>query len=65
MGEVLMRDETPRRIWDQHEDILKAVIAGDAAKAEELARQHITRTAGVLLARMTKQRERSAVPAQS
>ncbi|MDU3133135.1 MAG: FCD domain-containing protein [Bradyrhizobium sp.] len=52
-------------MWDQHEDILKAVIAGDAAKAEELARQHITRTAGVLLARMTKQRERSAVPAQS
>ncbi|UFZ08356.1 GntR family transcriptional regulator [Bradyrhizobium ontarionense] len=65
MGEVLMRDETPRRIWDQHEEILQAVIAGDAQRAELLARQHITRTAGVLLARMTKQRERSAVPAQT
>jgi hypothetical protein len=24
-----MRDETPRRIWDQHAEILDAVILGD------------------------------------
>ncbi|CAL75581.1 putative transcriptional regulatory protein, GntR family [Bradyrhizobium sp. ORS 278] len=65
MGEVLMRDETPRRIWDQHEDILNAVIAGDAQRAEDLARQHITRTATVLLARLSKQRDRVPVATPS
>lgn len=52
MGEVLMRDETPRRIWDQHEDILNAVISGDGPKAEEHARLHITKTASVYIARL-------------
>jgi DNA-binding GntR family transcriptional regulator len=56
MGEVLMREETPRRIWDQHEEILQAVIQGDAQKAEELAQRHITRTASVFMARLTRQR---------
>jgi DNA-binding GntR family transcriptional regulator len=56
MAEVLMRDETPRRIWDQHENILDAVIGGDARKAEELARGHITKTANVFIARLAKQR---------
>jgi DNA-binding GntR family transcriptional regulator len=57
MGEVLVRDETPRRIWDQHEEILDAVIRGDASKAEELARLHITNTASVFLTRLAKTRE--------
>jgi DNA-binding GntR family transcriptional regulator len=56
MAEVLMRDETPRRIWDQHEDILKYVIRGDGAKAEELARSHITNTAEVLVPRLEAQK---------
>jgi DNA-binding GntR family transcriptional regulator len=56
MGEVLMRDETPRRIWDQHQEILDAVIRGDASKAEKLARLHISRTAAVFVARLEKQR---------
>jgi len=56
MGEVLRRDETPRRIWDQHEEILDAVIRGDSLKAEELARLHITKTAGVFIARLEQQR---------
>ena len=42
MGEVLMRDERPRDIWDQHEAMLDAVTAGDGATAEALTRQHIT-----------------------
>jgi len=57
MGEVLMRDETPRRIWDQHEEILDAVIRGDGPRAEELARVHITKTASVYIARLAKPRE--------
>jgi len=52
MGEVLMRDETPRDIWDQHEALLKAVMAGDGAAAEALARQHITLAADFMINRL-------------
>ncbi len=37
MGEVLIKDETPRDIWDQHAAILAAIADGDAARAEKLA----------------------------
>lgn len=52
MGEVLVKDETPRKIWDQHEAILQAVVRGNGAKAEELARIHITKAATVFIARL-------------
>ena len=52
MGEVLMRDETPRDIWDQHEALLKAVMAGDGEAAEALARQHITQAADFMIQRL-------------
>lgn len=52
MGEVLTRDETPRRIWDQHEAILQAVVRGNADKAEALAQAHIARAGGVFVARL-------------
>lgn len=52
MGEVLMRDELPRDIWDQHEAMLNAVTAGDGAAAEALARQHITQAAAVMISRL-------------
>lgn len=52
MGEVLMRDETPRDIWDQHEALLEAVMAGDVLKAETLARQHITQAADFMIKRL-------------
>lgn len=42
MGEVLTHDEQPRDIWDQHEAILDAIVRGDGARAETLARKHIT-----------------------
>jgi DNA-binding GntR family transcriptional regulator len=52
MGEVLMRDELPRDIWDQHEAMLDAVMAGDGAAAEALARRHITQAAAVMIGRL-------------
>ena len=52
MGEVLMKDETPRDIWDQHADILQAVARGDVALAESLARSHITQAADFMVTRL-------------
>jgi DNA-binding GntR family transcriptional regulator len=52
MGQVLMRDETPRRIWDQHERMLEAVIAADGDEAERLAREHILESADFMIARL-------------
>jgi DNA-binding GntR family transcriptional regulator len=52
MGEVLMRDEKPRDIWDQHEAILKAVAQGDGDRAEALVRQHLTQASGFMVARL-------------
>jgi len=49
MGEVLLRDEKPRDIWDQHAASLQAVAAGDADRAEGMARQHITQAAGFMV----------------
>jgi DNA-binding GntR family transcriptional regulator len=52
MGEVLIKDETPRDIWDQHAAILDAVARGDATQAEVLARSHITQAADFMVARL-------------
>ena len=52
MGEVLTRDEKPRNIWDQHEAILKAIMAGDADLADTLVRTHLTQAAGFMTARL-------------
>ena len=52
MGEVLLRDETPRDIWDQHAQILDAICNRDAERAESLVRQHITQAAGFMVSRM-------------
>ncbi len=52
MGEVLMLDDTPRRIWDEHKMILDAVVAGDAQAAEQLGKRHILDAADVFIARL-------------
>ena len=57
MGEVLMRDETPRRIWDQHEAILQAVIRGNPDKAEELGRAHIAKAASIYISRLERKKQ--------
>ncbi len=41
MGAVLMIGTAPVEIWTQHEATMQAVIDGDVAEAERLARHHI------------------------
>jgi DNA-binding GntR family transcriptional regulator len=52
MGEVLIKDETPRDIWDQHAAILTAVADGDKVRAEKLARSHISEAARFMVTRL-------------
>ena len=59
MGEVLMRDDKPRDIWDQHEALLQAVIAGDGPHAEQLARQHILDAAQFMIRRLQTEEARA------
>ena len=66
MGEVLTRDEKPHDIWNQHGEILQAIIEGSGARAETLARAHITQAAGFMVARLRGQpadRARNRPPA--
>ena len=53
MGEVLMRDEKPRDIWDQHESLLQSIISGDGETAETHAREHILAAADFIIARIS------------
>lgn len=57
MGEVLLREDKPRDIWDQHEALLDAVAAGKSAQAERLARQHITEAADFMIERLQADRQ--------
>ena len=52
MGEVLMQGEKPRDIWNQHQEMLEAIAAGAAEKAESIARQHILQAADFMVARL-------------
>lgn len=61
MGEVLIRDEKPRDIWNQHAEILDAIAQGDGERAEALARAHITQAAGFMVARLRGQVAERAV----
>jgi DNA-binding GntR family transcriptional regulator len=53
MGEVLMLDEKPRDIWDQHEALLAAIIRGDGEAAEAHAREHILAAADFIIERIS------------
>lgn len=55
MGEVLMRDDKPRDIWDQHEALLHAVTQGDGVRAEALARAHILDAADFMITRLQQE----------
>lgn len=63
MGEVLLHGETPAEIWDQHEAILDAVIAGDAQEAERLAREHISHASQTLTERLAERAHEDMNPA--
>ncbi|WP_374485156.1 GntR family transcriptional regulator [Zoogloea sp.] len=52
MGEVLMRDEQPRNIWDQHDTMLQAISTGDGETAEALGRRHISEAADFMIQRL-------------
>ncbi|MFZ9138271.1 MAG: GntR family transcriptional regulator, partial [Hylemonella sp.] len=56
MGEVLMRDDKPRDIWDQHEAMLQAVIQADGPQAEKLARHHILEAADFMIQQLRAER---------
>ncbi len=60
MGEVLMSDEKPRDIWDQHEAILKAIAKGDSERAETLVRSHLTQAASFMVERLRRKEESPA-----
>lgn len=57
MGEVLIHDEKPRDIWNQHEALLNAVAAGEADLAEQLARQHVLQAAEVMITSLAAGKE--------
>jgi DNA-binding GntR family transcriptional regulator len=52
MGQVLVRDEKPRDIWDQHARILDAIAEGDGKRAEARARSHITQASSFMVERL-------------
>jgi DNA-binding GntR family transcriptional regulator len=53
MGTYLQRVDAPEGIWDEHADILAAVAAGDAERAEQLARRHAEASALKVRAALT------------
>lgn len=53
MGTYLQRVEAPESIWDEHTEILAAVVAGDADRAERLARRHAEESALKVRAALT------------
>jgi DNA-binding GntR family transcriptional regulator len=60
MGEVLRDDvQMPQTILGEHVAILDAVIAGKAAEAESLSRDHISRAARIFVPRLEAQKAAS------
>ena len=52
MGEVLIRDDKPRDVWEQHQELLETVVKGQAAQAERLAKKHILDAADFMIERL-------------
>jgi DNA-binding GntR family transcriptional regulator len=59
MGEVLVRDQKPRDIWDQHAAILEAIAEGNIEEAERLARQHLTQASNFMVSRLRQRTQDS------
>jgi len=52
MGEVLLQDQSPRDIWDQHEAILQAITEGQAEQAARLAHEHLMQASRFMVSRL-------------
>ena len=52
MGEVLIRDDKPNDVWEQHQELLEVVANGQAAQAERLAKKHILDAADFMIKRL-------------
>ena len=52
MGEVLIRDDKPRDVWEQHQELLETVVKGQATQAEHLAKKHILDAADFMIERL-------------
>jgi DNA-binding GntR family transcriptional regulator len=52
MGEVLIRDDKPNDVWEQHQELLEVVVRGQAAQAERLAKKHILDAADFMIERL-------------
>jgi DNA-binding GntR family transcriptional regulator len=63
MGDRLRETPQPESIWRQHEAILEAVLAGDAALAERLAGEHVGQASEMLSKTFTGAGENRAAPA--
>ncbi|WP_315725424.1 MULTISPECIES: GntR family transcriptional regulator [unclassified Bradyrhizobium] len=58
MSDVLQKEEgMSQTVWDEHEDILAAIIAGRSTDAERLSREHISRAARVFIRHLEIQQE--------
>lgn len=52
MGNVLLAGEVSGEIWDQHQEILDAIITGDFVLAEKKARHHISHSSEMVRANL-------------
>lgn len=52
MAEVLTGDQKPSDVWNQHEEMLDAVIEGDGTAAETLSREHVTQAGAFIIAHL-------------
>lgn len=62
MGAVLQSEGLRASVWDEHEAILDAIDAGEADRAERLARQHGEAAGHNLAARLTHHSRNDASP---
>ena len=60
MGEVLVQDQEPRDIWDQHAKILAAIVSGKPELAEKLAKDHLMQASHFMVSRLKTLPEVSA-----
>jgi DNA-binding GntR family transcriptional regulator len=54
MGAVLQSAGQREAIWDEHEQMARAIAAGDVARAVEMSEQHATEARQNLVARLTE-----------